>query len=53
MSNEEDKALLEKYGVTYETKIIYCYKQNRYDNLTDALRYAQIDSTRSGEPPAN
>ena len=45
--NKEDKALMEKYGVTCETKLIYTYKQHRYDSLQDALRYAEIDAKRN------
>lgn len=45
--NNDDKALMEKYGITCETKMIYAYKQHRYDNLQDALRYAEIDAKRA------
>lgn len=44
--NNDDAALMEKYGITSQTKTIYAYKQHRYDNLKDALRYAEIDTER-------
>jgi len=45
-TNKDVKALMVKYGITCETKIIYAYKQYRYDNLQDVLRYAEIDTKR-------
>ncbi len=36
----ENKALMAKYGITAEPKMIYFYK------LKDALRYAEIDTNR-------
>lgn len=47
--NNDDKTLMEKYGITCETKMVYTYKKYRYDNLQDALRYAEIDAKRNRE----
>lgn len=44
--NEEDKALMALYGIKCIPKMMYFYKQYRYDNLKDALRYAEIDTKR-------
>ena len=48
MSNE-DKALMAKYGITCEPKMHYFYMQYRYDNINDALRYAEIETNRVHE----
>lgn len=42
--SEQDKAMMEKYGITCETQITYRYKEHRYENLNDALNFAKIDS---------
>jgi hypothetical protein len=46
---EEEKQLLEKHGIKCTQKTIYHYKQYRYENLNDAIRYAEIDSQRGRE----
>jgi hypothetical protein len=43
---EEEKLLMERYGINSTQKTFYLYKQYRYENLNDALRYAEIDSKR-------
>lgn len=39
----EDKTLMNRYGITSTPKMVYFYKQFRYENLTDAVRYAESD----------
>lgn len=40
--SEDDKALMAQYGITSEPKLIYCYKEHRYDNLKDAVNFAKL-----------
>jgi len=47
--NNEEKAHMEKLGITYETKIIYRYKQHQYNNLKDALNYARLELKNDNE----
>lgn len=47
--NEDDKALMELYGIKCVPKMVYFYKQYEYENLKDALRYAEIDTKRDKE----
>lgn len=42
--NDEEKRLIEKFGVLLEHKTIYLYKGHSYDNLKDAINYAKIDT---------
>jgi hypothetical protein len=46
---EEDLKLMEKYGVTFEKKVVFkfFYKDYKYDKLSDALNYANIDESRN------
>ncbi len=37
---------MERYGVKCTQKTVYLYKQFRYENLNDALRYGEIDTQR-------
>ena len=48
MSDDEQKQML-RFGITIEHKTIYHYNGYRYDNLRDALRYAEIDTNRNNE----
>jgi hypothetical protein len=45
--NEEDKTLMAQYGISGTPKMMYFYKQYRYENLVDALNYARIDRMRA------
>jgi len=47
--SEEEKKLMTRYGITSTTKVIYAYKKHRYENITDALCYAERDSRRTQE----
>lgn len=42
--SEDDKTLMAKYDITSEPKLIYSYKQHRYENLKDAINFAKIDA---------
>lgn len=44
--SEEEKQLMEQYGITCVQKTVYLYKDFRYDHLKDAFRYAEIDMKR-------
>ena len=48
--NENDETLMELYGITRKAKMTYYYKQHAYENLADALRYAEIDTKRNHKP---
>lgn len=45
----EENQLMEHYGITCVQKKVYLYKDFRYDNLKDALRYAEFDMKRDGK----
>jgi hypothetical protein len=45
--NEEGKTLMAQYGITDTPKMMYFYKQCRYEYLVDALNYASIDRMRA------
>ena len=45
----EDNKMMARYGITSTSKVIYSYKQHRYEKIEDALRYAEIDSIRTQE----
>ena len=47
--NDENKMLMEKYGITCEPKMIYSYKQHRYENVEQAINFARIDAARDQE----
>ena len=42
--NDEEKGLIEKFGISLEHKTIYLYKGHSYDNIKDAINYARIDA---------
>lgn len=41
---EEEKELMERYGITVKKKSVYSYKGYEYDRLDAALNYAKIDT---------
>ena len=52
---EEEKELMQRFGITVEQKSVYTYKGHKYERLKDALNYAKIDAGtphKSGVPPA-
>jgi hypothetical protein len=44
---EEDRKLMEHYGIVAQQKTLYLYKGHKYDHLKDALSYAKIDAGRT------
>lgn len=42
--SEDDKTLMTRYDITSESKMIYSYKQHRYEKLKDAVNYARLDT---------
>ena len=48
MSNEQETLMLQ-YNITCEPKMIYSYKQHRYENLKDAINFAQLEAARTQE----
>jgi hypothetical protein len=50
--SEEDKTLMDQYGITCTPKMVYFYKQYRYENLADALRYAESDHAATPDQKA-
>ncbi|MGD8885594.1 MAG: hypothetical protein PVF34_08215 [Gammaproteobacteria bacterium] len=43
MMSEDDKALMAQYGITSEPKLVFCYKEHRYDKLQDAVNFAKLE----------
>ncbi len=43
---EDEKKLMEQYGVTSERRTIFFYNGHQYAKLKDALNYAKIDLER-------
>jgi hypothetical protein len=42
---DEDRLTMEKHGITSENKVIYHFQGHRYDRLSDAVNYAEKQST--------
>lgn len=50
--SEEDRELMAKYNIRAETKTAFFAEGYKYDNLSDAVRYARLSEERerdSGE----
>lgn len=45
--NDDDRKLMQTFGITVARKSVYSYKEFRYEWLDDAVRYAEIDSRRA------
>jgi hypothetical protein len=45
--SEQDKSLMARHGITCAPKMMYFYKQYRYESLADALRYAESETKRT------
>ena len=41
--NEDNKIMMERYGITSAPKMMYFYKQYRYEDVNDAIRFAERD----------
>lgn len=47
---EKDANLMAKYGITSEQKMVYHYKNHKYDKLEDAINYAKkVESKENDE----
>lgn len=44
---KEEIALMAHYGITCEQKLVYHYKQHRYQKIEDAINFARLDSSAS------
>lgn len=49
-TSEEDRATMDRYGITSSTRQVYFYKQHRYGKLADAVRYAERDNASTKKP---
>ena len=41
--NKINKVLMHKYGITAVTRTTYTYRDQHYDHLQDAIKYADTD----------
>ncbi len=48
-SLNDQRVLMEKYGIFCEQKTIYCYKKLRFNNFQDALNVAALEQDGSKE----
>ena len=46
---DEDTKLMETYGITVETKMVYHFDGYKYDRLSDAVKYAKVSTPRAVE----
>lgn len=44
--SKEDRELMIRYNVDAETKVVFYYEGYKYDNLRDAIRYAELSAER-------
>jgi hypothetical protein len=51
MTEAEAKTLMEQHGITAAQQVVYHYNGFRYGNLTDALSYAELVTSRTNERP--
>lgn len=42
--NDDEKKLMQAYGITSARKNVCSYKEFKYERLADAIRYAQIEN---------
>lgn len=49
MTEPEAKGRMEHHGITTAQEAVYYYQGFRYGNLTDALSYAELVSSRANE----
>lgn len=49
MTEPEAKTRMEHHGITTTQEAVYYYRGFRYGNLTDALSYAELISSRASE----
>ncbi len=39
--SEEETRLMDKFGITFETKSVFHYQGHKYERLDDAVKYAE------------
>ena len=44
--SEEDKKVMEKYGITYEQRTVFFWNDHKYERLVDAVNYAKLASAK-------
>lgn len=49
MTEDEARKLMEHYGITAAQQPVYHYNGFRYGNLTDALSYAELLTSRASQ----
>ncbi len=47
--NDDEKKMMQAYGIKSARKDVYSYKEFKYERLDDAIRYAEIDRKRDQE----
>ena len=50
--NDDEKKLMQAYGIQFALKNVYSYKEFKYERLDDAIRYAEIDTRRNRQKGA-
>lgn len=45
--SEEDEKVMEKYGITYEQRSVFFWKDYKYERLSDAVNYAKLASAKA------
>lgn len=50
MTEAEAKALMERHGITTAQQAVYYYHGFKYSSLTEAVNYAERNTTRAHEP---
>lgn len=50
--NDDEKKLMQAYGIQFARKNVYSYKEFKYERLDDAIRYAEIDTRRNRQKEA-
>ena len=48
--NSNDKALMEKFGITAEVKTIFHFDGQKYERLSDAVNYAKTRPRSAAKP---
>ena len=49
MTDDESRKLMEHYGITAAQQPVYHFNGFRYSNLTDALSYAELLTSRASK----
>ena len=46
---DEEVRIMNKYGITYETRTVYYWKNYKYEKLSDAVRNAKMQRETNGK----